>query len=82
MKPATLASVILLLVKQIYSKDQRLESHRLFPYIGWAVVILLALFVYDVTMELKDTTDKLQSKVDTLEKKVNSPVDEISDFEN
>lgn len=69
-------------MKAVYRKDQRLESHRLFPFVGWTLIILLSVFVFNITMELKNTTNRLQAKVESLEKKIGVPPEKIADFEN
>ena len=36
---------------------RKLEEHRLFPFIAWAVIIGFALFTYTLTASLKNVTD-------------------------
>lgn len=62
--------------------DKTLESLKVFPYLAWAVTLLFAVFVYNITLELQQVTTKLQAQTAALEEKVNTPVEEIDDFEN
>jgi cell division protein FtsL len=52
-----------------------LESHKLFPYVAWTLVIGFAVFTYALTMQVQgeladisDGVDRLEMKLDNLEK--------------
>lgn len=64
------------------SGDKTLESLKIFPYVAWTVTVLFAVFVYNITLELQEVTQNLQAQTTALELKVNTPVDQIDDFEN
>lgn len=61
--------------------DKTLESHKIFPYIAWVVTIGFSIFVYNITQELVDVTRDLQQQTQLLQQQVNTPVDQIKDFE-
>ena len=69
-------------MKSIYNKDQRLESHHIFPYIAWLVIIIFVWFVYSLVSDLKATADELRIKNQSLHAKTEIPVKEIKDFSN
>ena len=67
-------------MKEKKKTGRSLESFAVFPYIAWGLTILFALFVYNITIDLKETATRLQTQADSLEAKVNMPVDQIEDF--
>lgn len=62
--------------------DRTLESFKIFPYVAWGITLLFALFVYNIAVDLKETTTRLQAQTDALELRANTPIDQITDFEN
>ena len=64
------------------ANGRSLESFAVFPYIAWGVTILFAIFVYNITLDLKETATRLQAQADSIEAKANMPVDQIEDFSN
>jgi cell division protein FtsN len=67
-------------VKKQSNNDKSLEAYKIFPYVAWGVTIVFALFVYNITMELKAVTDDLQAQTKALQDQVNRPAHEIEDF--
>lgn len=63
------------------SSSRTLESYRIFPYIAWATFIFFALFVYNITLELKEVTENLQRTTYSLEAKVDQQAGQIADVE-
>lgn len=61
--------------------DKALEAYKIFPYVAWGLTVVFAFFVYNITMELKSITESLEAQADALQIKVNTPVNEITDFE-
>lgn len=57
-----------------------LEAYKVFPYVAWGVTLIFALFVYNITLELKAVTDDLQVQTKHLQEQVGKPVSEIDDF--
>lgn len=47
-----------------------LESYRIFPYIAWTTFILFALFVYMITLDLKQAINDLQTTTANLESRI------------
>ncbi len=47
-----------------------LESHKLFPYIAWAVVIGFALFTYMLTVRVADEMSGLGGNIENLEERI------------
>lgn len=60
--------------------DKSLEAYKIFPYVAWGLTLLFALFVYNITMELKAVTDNLQEQTENLQKQVDASVGDIDDF--
>jgi hypothetical protein len=52
--------------------NNTLESHKLFPYVAWALVIGFALFTYMLTTRLHENLGSLGKEVDDLEERVNA----------
>lgn len=50
--------------------DKTLESYKIFPYIAWIVTIVFAVFVYNITVELRDTVHTLQIQTQYLQEAV------------
>ena len=38
-----------------------LEGYKIFPFIAWTLIAVFALFVYNLTNEVTEVTDRLQS---------------------
>jgi hypothetical protein len=62
--------------------DKTLESFKIFPYVAWGLTFLFTLFVYNIALELQAVASELQKQTQSLQEKVNTPVDQIEDFEN
>jgi len=60
---------------------QMLESYKVFPFIAWGLTFGFAVFVYNITVELRDITSDLQERTAHLQQKVDTPIDQITDFE-
>lgn len=52
--------------------NNTLESHKLFPYVAWTLVVGFALFTYTLTTQLHGNVGSLGEKVDDLEDRVNA----------
>lgn len=61
--------------------NRKIETLKIFPYIAWTTVILFALFVYNLTIETREALKNLEYSVSQLESKVNTPINDIEDFE-
>jgi hypothetical protein len=61
--------------------DKSLETYKIFPYIAWAITFIFAYFVYNITIDLKMVAQDLQDKTQQLQEKVDTPINEIVDFE-
>jgi hypothetical protein len=48
-----------------------LESHKLFPYVAWAIVIGFALFVYFLTVSVQRELGEISDGVERLEMRLN-----------
>lgn len=53
--------------------NHTLESHKVFPYIAWTVVILFAVFTYNLTTRLHAQLSDLGDETDQLEAQVATP---------
>ncbi|MCA9354544.1 MAG: hypothetical protein KC877_03440 [Candidatus Kaiserbacteria bacterium] len=62
--------------------DKALESYKIFPYVAWLVTIGFAIFVYNITVELQTVTRDLQVQTSILMDKINTPAEQIEDFES
>lgn len=57
-----MASATLVFMKRIYNKDNRLESHRLFPYFAWVTIIGFALFVFNLVHDVEKRISALEAQ--------------------
>lgn len=64
------------------NNDKALEAYKIFPYVAWGLVIIFAIFVYNITSDLKQVTRDLQAQANYIQQKIDTPVDKITDFEN
>lgn len=62
--------------------DKALESYKIFPFVAWGITFAFAYFVYDITTELKSVVQDLQVQTEQLQEQVNTPVQEIKNFES
>jgi hypothetical protein len=60
---------------------QMLESYKIFPFIAWGLTFGFALFVYNITVELKEITSDLEERTAQLQMKVETPSGELTDFD-
>lgn len=58
-----------------------LESYKIFPFIAWGLTFGFALFVYNITVDLKEITLDLQERTTQLQIKVDTPAGELTDFD-
>lgn len=61
--------------------DKALESYKIFPIVAWLLTFSFAIFVYNITQDLKDIATDLQTQSDFLQQQANRPIEEITDFE-
>ncbi len=69
-------------MKRIYNKDTRLESHFIFPFVAWGLIIAFALFVYTMVTDFAKTAAELKEQSTAKEERAKTPIEEITDFEN
>jgi hypothetical protein len=62
--------------------DKSLESYKIFPFVAWGLVLSLALFVYNLSTDLKEKVDNLEAYTHATETKAHTPPEDIEDFEN
>lgn len=62
--------------------DKALEAYKIFPFVAWILTIGFAFFVYKIATELQVVADNLEEQTNQLQVKINTPVEEIEDFEN
>ncbi|MCA9357335.1 hypothetical protein H6784_02685 [Candidatus Nomurabacteria bacterium] len=62
--------------------EKALENYRVFPFIAWGLVIIFALFVYNIARELKEVTTSLQTQADYIQHKIDAKPGELVDFDN
>ena len=60
--------------------DRTLESFKIFPYVAWGITILFAVFVYNITLELKTVTEDLQAQTNYLHDRIDASPELIEDF--
>jgi hypothetical protein len=47
-----------------------LEAYKIFPYVAWGLIIGFVLFVYNIVVELQDTTAQLERQTTALQEQV------------
>jgi hypothetical protein len=52
--------------------NNTLESHKIFPYVAWTLVISFALFTYNLTTAVRNELNSITSGIDRLEMKVDA----------
>ncbi|MCA9359954.1 hypothetical protein KC850_02855 [Candidatus Kaiserbacteria bacterium] len=62
--------------------DKALEAYKIFPFVAWGLTIGFAFFVYNIATELQAVADNLEEQANQLQIKVNTPVEQIEDFES
>jgi len=50
--------------------DKALEAYKIFQYVAWALTFGFALFVYNITMELKTVAENLQAQTEFLQEQI------------
>lgn len=60
--------------------DKALESYKFFPIIAWIVTISFAVFVYGISVELREITTSLKKQSDWIQSKIDEPTSTV-DFE-
>lgn len=50
--------------------DKALESYKIFPFLAWGLTIGFAFFVYNITVELKETTTELEIRTKILQERI------------
>ena len=66
---------------KLNGNNRSLETTKIFPYVAWTLTFGFALFVYNITMELKDVATDLQQQTQWLEEKIDTVSDTNTDFE-
>lgn len=61
--------------------DKTLESYKIFPYVAWALTLGFALFVYNITMELRTVADNLQQQTQWLQAQIEITKDPNADLD-
>jgi len=61
------------MLKGKHKMDRTLESFPIFPYIAWGVTFFFAYFVYQITVELQETTKQLQTQADSIQQMIEVP---------
>ena len=62
--------------------ERKLEAFKIFPYVAWLLIVVFALFVYKITIELKETANELEETSSKLETTSNTRNNDINiDFE-
>ncbi len=51
--------------------NNTLESHKLFPYVAWTIVIGFAIFTYMLTLRVQTDLEEIGDGVQRLEQKIN-----------
>lgn len=46
--------------------DKALESYKLFPFLAWLLIIGFSLFVYKISMDLTDVSQRLGNQADVV----------------
>lgn len=52
--------------------NNTLESHKLFPYIAWSIVIGFAIFTYYITVTVRAELEVISSGINRLEAKLDT----------
>ncbi len=52
--------------------NNTLESHKLFPYVAWAVVIGFALFTYNLTLTVRAELELISSGINRIEERIDT----------
>lgn len=61
--------------------DRKLESFKIFPYVAWGLIILFVFFVYQLTVELKDTAATFEDKTNNLETSAKTNTRDLKDLD-
>ncbi len=61
------------MIKGKHKMDRTLESFPIFPYIAWGVTFFFAYFVYQIVVELQETTKQLQIQADSIQQMIDIP---------
>ena len=67
---------------KLNNNDKSLESYKIFPYVAWVLTFIFALFVYNITMELKAVADNLEAQTKWLQEKTETATDSNTDFDS
>jgi len=49
-----------------------LEAYKIFPYIAWGLIVGFVFFVYNIVVELQDTTAQLERQTTSLQEQVDA----------
>jgi len=55
--------------------DKALESYKIFPYVAWILTFAFAVFVYNITVELRTVAESLQAQTNFLQERINQTPD-------
>lgn len=64
-----------------FKHERALETFKIFPYVAWGLTLVFAVFVYNITRELQAVTHDLQRQTQELKIQVETPVNELTNFE-
>ncbi len=62
------------------SNNRTLESFKIFPYLAWMLVAGFSVFVYYITVELRQVADDLALQSEFLSEQVKKNPTDIKDF--
>ncbi len=52
--------------------NNTLESHKLFPYVAWFLVVGFAVFTYNLTITVQNELETIATGIDRLEEKLDT----------
>ena len=61
--------------------EKAIEAYKIFPYVAWLLTFAFALFVYNITNDLKEVTKELQHHTYNLEQKMQKQDISVIDYE-
>jgi hypothetical protein len=68
-------------MKKNIGTDRRLEAFKIFPYVAWGLTLSFALFVYNITQELRTITKDLQTQTQYIQEQIKKNPSEIENFD-
>jgi len=52
------------------TSKRSLEAYKIFPYVAWGLILGFIFFVYNIVLELQDTTAQLEKQAKSLQEQV------------